>query len=168
MNKFALLALCGLLSVPALAQDRGQGGYGRNNRDDRRTEDRREPRHGFSDMHGKRYVNIGAEFCGVTEVRIHVQRDNLKINDLDVLFGDGSTQDIRLRNNVAPGQASRWIRLINGPRCIKGLFINAEGDKDRNNATVTLQARIPAEYNYPINISEPILIRDYNYRRRNK
>ena len=154
MKKFALLALCGLLSVSALAQDRGQG------------DDRRQPRHGFSDMHGKRYVNIGAEVCGVTEVRIHVEGDNLRINDFDVLFGDGATQDIRLRNNFLPGQVSRWVRLDGGPRCIKGLFLDAEGDRDRQNATVTLQARIPTQYNYPVNISEPILVRDFRRGRR--
>ena len=150
MNRFALLALCGLLSVSALAQDR------------------RQPRHGYSDMHGKRYVNIGAEVCGVTEVRIHVQGDNLRINDLDVLFGNGATQDIPLRSNFSPDRTSRWVRLDGGPRCIKGLFIDAEGDNDRHNATVTLQARIPTQYNYPVNISEPILIRDYNFSRRGR
>ena len=117
-------------------------------------------------MHGKKYVNIGAEVCGVTEVRIYVQGDNLRINDLDVMFGDGATQDIRLRNKFSPGQTSRWIRLNRGPRCIKGLFLDADGDKDRHNATVTLQARIPAQYSGPVNISERILIRDYNFYRR--
>ena len=166
MTKLAIFALCALLSVPALAQDRGPGGFGRNDRDDR--EDRRQPRYGFSDMHGKRYVNIGAEVCGVTEVRIHVEGDNLTINDLDLLFGDGSIQDIRLRNNFAPGQVSRWIRLAGGPRCVKGLFIDASGDNDRRNAAVTLQARIPTQYNYPVNISEPILVRDNFFRRGRK
>ena len=167
MSKFALLTLCVLLSVPALAQDRGQG-FGRYDRDDRGNEDRRQPRYGFSDAHGKRYVNIGAEVCGVTAVRIHVQGDNLRINDLDVLFGNGATEDIRVRNNFLPDQTSRWIRLQGGPRCIKGLFIDAEGDNDRHNATVTLQARIPTQYNYPVNISEPILVRDNFFRRGRK
>jgi hypothetical protein len=154
MNQFALLVLCGLLSLSAFAQDRGQ--------------ERRLPRHGFSDMQGKKYVNIGAQVCGVTEIRIYVRGDNVTIKDLDVLFGDDHTQDISLRRNFAPGQTSRWVRLNNAPRCIKGLFLEAEGDRDRNNATVTLHARIPTQYNYPVTISDPILVRDYNYSRRGR
>src|SRR5687767_6943152 len=113
MNKVGVLAFCALLSVPALAQDRGYqdrgydrgyGGYGR-------TDDRRPPQYGYSEAHGKRYVNIGAQVCGVTQVRILVQGDNVEINDLDVLFGDESTQDIRVRRSFAPGQVSRWVDL---------------------------------------------------------
>ena len=97
-----------------------------------------------------------------------MQGDNLTIDDLDVLFGDGTTQDMRLRNSFMRGQTSRWIRLNGGARCVKGLYLEARGDNDRNNATVTLQATIPDQYNYAVNISEPILVRDYNARRRNR
>lgn len=154
MRKFALFVLCGLLSFSALAQDRGQ--------------ERRQPRYGFSDMQGKKYFNIGAQVCNVTQIRIQVRGDNVTIKDLDVLFGDDSTQDIALRTSFTAGQTSRWVRLNNGPRCIKGLFLDAEGDRDRNNATVTLQALIPTQYNYPVTISDPILVRDYNYSRRRR
>ena len=167
MKKLALLAVCGVLAAPAFAQDRGYG-YGRQNRDVY-SDDSRQPRYGYSDSRGRRYVNIGAEVCGVTEVRIVVQRDALRINDLDVMFGDGETQDIRLRMNFSPGQTSRWVRLQNGPRCIRGLYIDAEGDNNnRNRATVTLQARIPTEYSTAINISEPIVVRDHNFSRRRR
>ena len=159
MNKLALLVLCGLLSASAFAQDRRQ---------DRGREEWRQPRHGYADMQGKKYVNIGAPVCGVTEVRVYVRGDNLTIRDLDVLFGDDSTQDIRVGRKFSAEQTSRWLSLNNAPRCIKGLFLDAEGDNDRHNATVTLQAKMPTLYNYPVSISDPILIRDYNAYRRGK
>ena len=75
-------------------------GYGQYGRDDRSKDDRRGPRHGYSEMQGKRFVNIGAEVCGVTEVRIIVRGDNVTINDVDLLFGNGATQDIQVRKAV--------------------------------------------------------------------
>jgi hypothetical protein len=163
MNRFAILALGALLCVPALAQDQGYG-YGQYGREHRGNDDQRGPRHGYSEAHGKRYVNIGAEVCGVTEVRIVVRGDNLNINDVDVLFGNGATQNIPVRRSLSAGQASRWIRMSGGARCVKGLFLDATGDADRQNATVTLQARMPAQYDYTVNISEPILVRDFGRR----
>jgi hypothetical protein len=144
-----------------LAQDRGYGyGYGQS---DRRYDDQQPPRYGYSEAYGRRYVNIGAEVCGVTDVRIVVQGDNVNINDIDVLFGSGATQDISVRTSFSPGQASRWVPLKGGPRCIQGFFLDAAGDADRRNATVTLQA-VTAQYNQAINISEPIRVRDFGTR----
>jgi len=164
MNRFTVLALCSLLSVPALAQDGGYGpGYGGGPYG--RYDDQRQPQYGWSEAHGKRYVNIGAEVCGVRQVRILVQGDNVNINDLDVLFGNNATQDIRVRTSFSPGQASRWIDLPGDERCIKGFFLDASGDRDRHNATVTLQA-VMAQYDYAVNISEPVLIRDFRRYRR--
>ena len=167
MNRFSILALCALMAVPAwAAQDRGYGyGYGHNDRryDDRRYDDQQPPRYGYSEAYGRRYVNIGAEVCGVTDVRIVVQGDNLTINDIDVLFGSGATQDINVGSSFAPGQASRWVRLKGGARCIQGFFLDAAGDADRRNATVTLQAVMP-QYNQAVNISEPIRVRDFGRR----
>lgn len=88
-------------------------------------------------IHGRYYAPVGGE-CGISHVRLHVQGDNLRIDDFDVMFENGSTQDIPVRKRFRQGSYTEWKDLSGRKRCIQAFSVRARPDLDFHNARVTM------------------------------
>lgn len=82
-----------------------------------------------------KYVTI-RRVCDVSHIRIIVTGDNIRINDFDILFGNGQTQDIPLREKFRRDSTSAWKDLRGQVRCIQGFSVRATPDFDWNNARI--------------------------------
>ena len=64
-------------------------------------------------------IGVGAAKGRFRAIRVHVFRHPVRMLDLKVHFGDGSTQDVALRSLIPAGGHSRVIDLAGGPRVIR-------------------------------------------------
>lgn len=64
-------------------------------------------------------INVTAKEGLFTALRVKVLRSAMDMNKMTVHFGDGSTEDIELRNSFKAGDQSRVIDLPGNRRIIK-------------------------------------------------
>lgn len=79
--------------------------------------------------------------CNLTHVKIMVTGDNVRVEDLDVLYGNGEMDDISVRERFAENSQSRYARLEagrRGVRCVDGFSVEARSDYDHDRAAVTM------------------------------
>lgn len=97
---------------------------------------------GFVSWNDDLYVPTGRE-CNLVGVYVGVRGGDVEINDLDVVFGNGESQDIRVRQYFEDGGYSNVKALRGGKRCIMGFKIDAEAlNRWRSSrARVTLYAQ---------------------------
>lgn len=79
---------------------------------------------GFVSWNDDLYVPTDRQ-CNLIGVYVGVEGEGVEINDLDVVFGNGDTQDIRVRQYFQEGSYSRVKYLDGGKRCIMGFKIDA-------------------------------------------
>ncbi len=79
---------------------------------------------GFVPWNNDLYVPTARE-CNLKSVYIGVRGGDVEINDLDVVFGNGERQDIRVREYFREGSYSNEKALRGGKRCIVGFKIDA-------------------------------------------
>jgi len=77
-----------------------------------------------------------------SRIRICVERRAVRFYDVDVVFGNGGRQDIRLRRRIGPGDCTRAIDLRGGRRFIRRIIFDYETIRDRGpRAIVTVFGR---------------------------
>lgn len=59
-------------------------------------------------------------------IRICVRRRAVRFFDVDVIFGNGASQDIRIRNRIGPGDCTRAIDLRGNRRFIRRIVMRYE------------------------------------------
>lgn len=80
---------------------------------------------GFVSWNEDLYVPTRRE-CNLRSVYIGVRGGDVEINDLDVVFGNGEMQDIRVRQYFREGSYSNEKALRGGKRCLVGFKIDAK------------------------------------------
>lgn len=100
---------------------------------------------------GSRTVNFGLDRDEImvtanegffTALKFKVERSALNLHRMVVHFGDGSTQDVELRNNLKAGQESRIIDLEGNRRVItKVVFVYDTKNKKKARAVIELWGR---------------------------
>ena len=69
--------------------------------------------------------SIFALFDGaVSEIKICVSNRAVRINDVDVVFGNGNRQDVSVRNRIGAGQCTRAIDLRGDERHIRRVVLD--------------------------------------------
>lgn len=87
---------------------------------------------------GRVYIRT-PEVCKLTHVLVHVTGDDVRIDDLDVMYARGERQDIGVRETFREGSFSRWKRLSgDGTRCIVAFSIKASSRLNFRDARVHL------------------------------
>ncbi len=98
---------------------------------------------GFSELGDNIFVE-SPRVCDVTHVKIIVTGDNIQVNDLRVLYGNGVLDDVEVRERFQENSQSHYkkLRLFQRGqgRCIEGFTIDATGDRDSDAAFVTMYA----------------------------
>ena len=64
-------------------------------------------------------IGVRASMGRFRAIRIHVFRHPVRMLDLKIRFGDGTTQDVALSSVIPAGGHSRIINLTGGPRVIR-------------------------------------------------
>lgn len=59
-----------------------------------------------------------------SKIRICVQRRSVRFHDLDVVFGNGGSQDLQIRRVIQPGQCTRDIDIRGEARYIDQVILN--------------------------------------------
>ena len=94
--------------------------------------------HGFMrHANGRIYVST-PRVCGISAIKVQVTGDSLRMRDFDILFGNGETQDIPMREMFRKNSESVWKDVNGQERCIVGFSVKADSDLDFRNARVTL------------------------------
>ncbi len=64
----------------------------------------------------------------VTAIRVEVRRFPAEIDRLRVVFQNGQSQELALREHLKPGTTSRWIDLKGEARCIERIVVLGDTD----------------------------------------
>lgn len=76
------------------------------------------------------------------QIRLCVKHRAVNFRDLDVVFGNGGGQDVRVRRRIGAGQCTRAIDLKGGKRRVRRVVMRYQTIRDRGpQAAVTLMAR---------------------------
>jgi hypothetical protein len=84
----------------------------------------------------KRKYRTIRRVCDISHIRLIITGDNIRIQDFDLLFGNGDTQDIPMRARFKKDSTTVWKDLRGGTRCVQGFSIAATPDFDWDNAVV--------------------------------
>lgn len=86
-------------------------------------------------------IRVGAGAGNYTDIRIQVTGNTVFVNDLRVVFSNGTTYDVPVRFLFLPGTASRVINLPGAVRHIRRVEMTYEKLPGGGTAVVTLQGR---------------------------
>ena len=83
---------------------------------------------------------IGASGAGpFRRIKLCVSRRAVAFKDLDVVFGNGGSQDLKIRRRIGPGQCTRAIDVKGGRRNIKRVIMRYETIRNKGpQAVVTV------------------------------
>jgi hypothetical protein len=121
----------------------------------------------FFEYDGRQFINV-PDTCNANYVRFEVHGDNLIINSLEVIFGNGETQQLAFRGGVyRPQHPQQWIDLKGSNRCIMGFFLDAysEGDMDLQGSYIALYASVNEGWRSTNVFLENVYIADWNSHR---
>lgn len=76
--------------------------------------------------------------CGLTHVRLEVVGGGAEIDVLEVIFADGSSQVLNVRERFKAGTSSRWIDLAGGKRCVNRIRVIGRSNDGRPGDTQLL------------------------------
>jgi hypothetical protein len=91
---------------------------------------------------GSTYISNGHDYdvvqihsCGferdmVAALQLRFSGDAVKIEYLEVEYGNGERDQLNVREYFNPGQATRWMDLRGAARCVKNVKIYAESRPD--------------------------------------
>lgn len=88
-------------------------------------------------------IPVGAQDGRFDALRLHVTGNGLELLDLKVVFGNGESQDVTVRENLAEGARTRVIDLTGNTRVITRveLVYKTEGRRREGRATVHVWGR---------------------------
>ncbi len=121
----------------------------------------------FFEYDGRQFINV-PDTCNANYVRFQVHGDNLIINSLEVLFGNGETQQLAFRGGLySPEHPQQWIDLKGNNRCIMGFFLDAysDGDMDLQGSYISLHASVNEGWRSINVFLENVYIADWNSHR---
>ena len=73
-------------------------------------------------------INVGAREGQFKAIRFEVRQSNVEVLDLRVVYGNGQTEDIKVRLKFKAGSSSRVIDLAGGKRAIKQIIVTYVAD----------------------------------------
>lgn len=68
-------------------------------------------------------VEVGAREGQFKAIRFEVRNNEVEVLDLKIVYGNGSAEDIRVRQSFKPGQSSRVIDLAGRSRAIRQIIV---------------------------------------------
>lgn len=68
-------------------------------------------------------IEVGGREGAFRAIRFTVQRSDVEVLDLKVVYGNGSAEDIRVRQSFKAGSSSRVIDLAGGRRAIRQIIV---------------------------------------------
>lgn len=68
-------------------------------------------------------VNVGGREGQFKAIRFEVRNNEVEVFDLKIVYGNGTAEDIRVRQNFKPGASSRVIDLAGRSRSIKQIIV---------------------------------------------
>jgi len=178
MKKSILAVLClSLLPILGHAQIHEHNGMSRPNfdwdRDFRRDPDFRDGGDGYFDFDGRTYVRVDDRCTNrdrtAKQIRIKVHRDDVRLNDFIVIYGNRAQDRLSFRENFRAGSQSSWKDLEGNRRCIAGFYIDAQElrfDRDRVSPLIeVLVKKGDGRGHQWIETLATVKVRDYNDRR---
>ncbi|HEY8278204.1 MAG TPA: hypothetical protein VIH99_01185 [Bdellovibrionota bacterium] len=69
------------------------------------------------------FINLRQPVCGLTKFMVRVRNDGARIEYLSVIFGNGQSQQIQVREFFQRGSGSQWKDLDGSRRCIDKIVI---------------------------------------------
>jgi len=79
---------------------------------------------------------LRTEACDITHMQMRVSGADLTVRSLFVQYGDGSMEEVQVREAFEKGSTSRWIDLAGGTRCVRTVYLEATNNSDRRRATI--------------------------------
>lgn len=64
--------------------------------------------------------------CGITHIQMQVIGNDLRVENLNVQYGNGRWDRLNVRERFNKGSSSRWIDLNAGARCVSRIYIDAQ------------------------------------------
>ncbi len=74
-------------------------------------------------------INVGAREGQFRAIRMEVRQSDIEVLELTVVYGNGSREDIRVRQRFKAGSSSRVIDLAGNRRAIKQIIVTYEADR---------------------------------------
>ena len=78
---------------------------------------------------------------GIREIQLRSSRGQIEIERLWVRYANGERDNLNVRDRISRGDATRWIDLRGGNRCIVEIGIIGDTERSRNQARVDIWGR---------------------------